>query len=129
MSPSPCPTCLRLRRQAEALGEKGGPPTCPECGAPLFTSALKRRAVALVPVVEVPIEVTAQVVYRVKDLDRPKPTVAEFLRRIADDLDAHRASTIGTDFKFERIRVMGPGYDLLFGRYDPERDHPWRRRK
>jgi hypothetical protein len=63
------------------------------------------------------------------ELGRPKPSVASFLRAMADDLDAHRASTVGRDFTFERIRITGPSYDVFFGRYDPNRDHPHRYRK
>lgn len=111
-----CPKCDQILRQAEALGEKGGPPFCPSCGERLFTSALKKvDAVYIEPEPE-----TAA------PLARPKPTVAEFLRRIADDLDAHRAQTSGTDFTFERLRIQGPGYNLFVGRWDPHLHHPHR---
>jgi hypothetical protein len=62
-------------------------------------------------------------------LGHPKPSVAQFLRRIADDLDAGRAATVGTHFTFERLRVQGPGYDLFIGRWDPDLHHPIRARQ
>lgn len=65
--------------------------------------------------------VDAAFVEATQALVRPWPTVADFLRRLADDLDAKRATTVGRDETFERLRIMGPGYDLFIGRYDPER--------
>jgi hypothetical protein len=121
----PCPTCSRLKKTAEALGEKGGPPFCPDCGERVFTSALKKRSPdAVEPEARV---VEGEFERPSTDLAHPKMTAAEFLRRLANDLDAGRAQTVGTDFSFERLRIRGPGYDLFIGRYDPDRHHPWRR--
>jgi hypothetical protein len=139
MLDSDCDECALLRATQSALGEQGGPPFCPKCGARVFYSALKKptreEAVAWSKEGEPASSVLARLPIEgefeepSQALDRPKPSVASFLRRIADDLDGGRASTSGTDFTFSRLRIIGPGYDLFVGQYDPNRDHPHRYRK
>jgi len=125
--PEWCPECVRIRERRAAL-EKGGnvsaTPTCPACNRPVFTSAMERPALEMVPS---PAEGSFEEPSTA--LARPKRSVASFLREMADDLDAGRAHTVGTDFQFQRIRIMSMGYDLFFGRYDPDRDHPHRYRR
>lgn len=83
---------------------------CVSCGRRLFgrSQPLERR-----PVIDVPSEPVA--------LARPRLGVAEFLRRIADDLEAKRATMAGRDERFERIRIKSDQYDIYLARYDPDR--------
>lgn len=113
-----CPKCGKILRRAEALGEKGGPPFCPSCGERLFTSALKKVDAETTVYIEPESETAAP-------LARPKPSVAQFLRRIADDLDAHRAQTSGTDFTFQRLRIQSDSYDITIVRTGSKL-HPWK---
>lgn len=56
-----------------------------------------------------------------KALARPRLAVVDFLRQVAEDIEAGRAVVVGRDETFERLRVKSPQYDIFIGRYDPER--------
>lgn len=54
-------------------------------------------------------------------LARPRPSVSDFLRRLADDIDAQRSTVVARDHAFQKMRIIGPNYDLFIGRFDPDR--------
>lgn len=120
-------TCPKCERVSDGLTS-----FCTGCGERLLPSAITKMDPQGNPEEAICIEaesVQGTLEEPSTELAHPKPSVADFLRRIAADLDARRAQTVGTDFTFERLHVIGPGYDLFIGRWDPLRHHPHRYRR
>jgi hypothetical protein len=88
------------------------------CGACAENGIVVRSGEAVEPV-------DGQFVEPSTELDRPKPSVADFLQRVADDLRARRAIVVGTDMTFERMRIKSIDYDIMIVRTGSSL-HPWK---